>query len=93
MQVQLDDQNRVVAYADIGGVEGGIQMDDDTVPEEFQVDFWAGKWRLKDGNLELTGEAKPAEPTEDTPDSIPVRLAELEAQMAEMAAAFERGLT
>lgn len=47
MQLQLNDKSEVVGFATVGGIDGGVTVDN--VPDNFASDFKAGYYVLIDG--------------------------------------------
>jgi hypothetical protein len=89
MVLLLNEDQRIVSYANIGGIEGGIDVDPETVPENFTDDFWPGKWAYREGAFVLTGVPRPEPPTVGPEASSTIsteqRLDEIEAALCELA--------
>ncbi|WP_083488405.1 DUF2977 domain-containing protein [Liquorilactobacillus aquaticus] len=48
MQLQLDSDNNVIGYADIGTISDGVDYEGD-IPDDFYSNF--KNYKLEDGNL------------------------------------------
>ena len=56
MQIKLNDENLIVGYADVGGIEGGIEIDDSIVPQGFISYFKPARYLYKEGTIELNND-------------------------------------
>ena len=59
MIIKVDENDFVVGYTKIGGIEGGIEIED--VPECFLIDYWPKKWAYNpiEKTLTLSGTPNP----------------------------------
>lgn len=66
MQILVDNNNIITAYATVGGFDGGIEIDDSILPDTFIPEFKNGKFKYEDGNVvynrEYTEPVKDIEP-------------------------------
>lgn len=51
MQILLDKENYIIGYADVGGLEGGIEIDNAILPDTFKVEFKRCKFKYEDGQV------------------------------------------
>lgn len=51
MQIILDDNNLIVAYADVGSLEGGIEIDHSNIPNNFMAEFRPGKFKYEEETI------------------------------------------
>lgn len=49
MQIKLNDENLIVGYADVGGIEGGIEVSDSILPDIFVAEFKPCKFKYENG--------------------------------------------
>ena len=56
MQIKLNDENLIVGYADVGGIEGGIEINDSIVPQGFISSFKPTRYLYKEGTIELNND-------------------------------------
>lgn len=52
MQILVNSENLIVGYADIGGIEGGIDIDKSILPNDFIPQFKPQKFQYEDGKIE-----------------------------------------
>lgn len=58
MQIGLNERKEIVNVATLGGIVGGIEIDNP--PEEFlTTPFHPGKWQYMDGKITLTDNPAP----------------------------------
>lgn len=66
MQILVNENNLITSYATIGGFDGGIEIDESTIPDTFIPEFKNGKFKYEDGNVvynrEYTEPVKDIEP-------------------------------
>ena len=66
MQILVDNNNIITAFATVGGFDGGIEIDDSILPDTFIPEFKNGKFKYEDGNVvynrEYTEPVKDIEP-------------------------------
>ncbi|WP_426451274.1 DUF2977 domain-containing protein (plasmid) [Staphylococcus xylosus] len=66
MQILVDNNNIITAFATVGGFDGGIDIDESTIPDTFIPEFKNGKFKYEDGsviyNREYTEPVKEVEP-------------------------------
>ncbi len=87
MIIKVDTNGAIIAYASLGGIEGGVEAEAGGVPGDFEDDFWPGKWRYEGGAIQPTGGVRP-EPAEPEPDPIQAMqkaVAQLEGLVVELA--------
>lgn len=66
MQVLVDDCNIITAFATVGGFDGGIEVDDSIVPQEFVSYFKPRRYLYNEGKIELNSDFE-----EDTEITLP----------------------
>lgn len=52
MQILVDSNNLIVGYADIGGIDGGIEVSNSILPNDFVPLFKPYKFLFTDGKVE-----------------------------------------
>ena len=66
MQILINSDNIITAYATVGGFDGGIEIDDSILPDTFIPEFKNGKFKYEDSsviyNREYTEPVKEVEP-------------------------------
>ena len=56
MQIKVDGDNLIVGYADVGGIEGGIEIDNSILPSDFILMFRPRKFQYVDGKIQYSKE-------------------------------------
>lgn len=51
MQILLDKENYIIGYADVGGLEGGVEIDSSILPDTFKVEFKRCKFKYENGQI------------------------------------------
>lgn len=51
MQILLDNENLIVGYAEVGSLEGGIEILPSILPDTFKVEFKRCKFKYEDGQI------------------------------------------
>ena len=51
MQILVDNNNIITAYATVGGFDGGIEIDDSILPDTFIPEFKNGKFKYEENKL------------------------------------------
>lgn len=59
INIKVNENNEITAYASIGGV-GGIDVSDDILPENFMTDFKRGYFLYKDGKITVNPDFEPS---------------------------------
>ena len=49
MQILVNNEDLIVGYADVGGIEGGIEVSDSILPDTFVVEFKPHKFKYENG--------------------------------------------
>ena len=69
MQIQVDEQNRILGYATVGGFVNGIETD---AGEEIFEEFAPGMYVWQDGEILLNPDYEPEEEAEPERDPVEV---------------------
>ena len=56
MQILVNNENLIVGYADVGGIEGGFEIDNSIVPQGFISYFKPARYLYKEGTIELNND-------------------------------------
>ena len=51
MQIKIDKDNLIVAYAEVGGLDGGIEIKKSILPFSFVEEFKPGKFKYENGSI------------------------------------------
>lgn len=51
MQLQLDNNNVIIGYANFGEIKNGVEFDESKVPDDFYEQFKPTFYMLKDGEI------------------------------------------
>lgn len=51
MNILIDKDNLITSFAEVGGFEGGIEIDNSILPEMFVQEFKSGKFKYSDGAI------------------------------------------
>ena len=52
MQILVNNEDLIVGYADVGGIEGGIEINNSIVPSDFIPLFKPNKFQYIDGKID-----------------------------------------
>jgi len=69
MQIQVDEQGRILGYATVGGFEGGLEID---AGEEIFEEFAPGMYVWQDGAIALNPDYAPEEEAELERDPVEI---------------------
>ena len=82
MQIKINADSEIIAYAVIGEVENGITVDCDVVPENFEADFKPLYFVYKDKKIGINENYK--EPNEEQTKTPIKRIEQLENAVLEI---------
>lgn len=51
MQIKIDKDNLIVAYAEVGSLDGGIEINKSILPFSFVEEFKPGKFKYENGSI------------------------------------------
>lgn len=51
MQLQLDNNNVIIGYANFGEIKNGVEFDENKVPDDFYKKFKSSFYMLKNGEI------------------------------------------
>lgn len=78
MQIKLNNNNKILAYAKIGSFEGGIEIEPNILPENFINEFEPEKYLYINGEIIENPDFEPYIPPEEP--SVDEKISALEAQ-------------
>ncbi|WP_440868127.1 DUF2977 domain-containing protein [Staphylococcus shinii] len=87
MQISVNDENLIVGYADVGGIEGGIEIDNSIIPSDFILMFRPRKFQYIDGKIQYNKEYDNNEDSTQLKNdnaSLTEKVARLEAELQEL---------
>lgn len=58
MQISLDKNNLIVGFAEVGGIDRGIEIDESILPDGFVNSFNKNKYKYIDGEIIYNNELK-----------------------------------
>lgn len=51
MQIKIDGDNLIVAFAEVGSIDGGIEISKSIIPFSFVEEFKPGKFKYENGSI------------------------------------------
>lgn len=51
MQIKIDGDNLIVAFAEVGSIDGGIEISESIIPFSFVEEFKPGKFKYENGSI------------------------------------------
>ena len=93
MQILVDNNNIITAFATVGGFDGGIEIDDSILPDTFIPEFKNGKFKYEDGNVvynrEYTEPVKDVEPSNNN-EAMQQEIDSLKQQVEDLSALIQQ---
>lgn len=87
MQILVNNENLIVGYADVGGIEGGIDINDSILPDTFVAEFKPRKFKYEDGVVSynrLFSDNEEAAQLRSVNESLEEKIKVLEQKVAEL---------
>lgn len=93
MQILVNENNIITAYATVGGFDGGIEIDDSILPDTFIPEFKNGKFKYENSNVvynrEYTEPVKEVEPPTNN-EAMQQEVDSLKQQVEQLTAMLEQ---
>ena len=87
MQILVNKDNLIVAYAEVGGLEGGIEISNSILPDTFIAEFKNKKFRYENGVVSynrLFSDNEEATQLKSANESLEEKIKVLEQKVAEL---------
>ena len=83
MQIKIDENNLIQSYSMIGNIDGGIEVEQSLIPNNFEIDFVPEFYKFTNGGIVVNGDyVEPISPIE-TPTAEQQALTALAQQIAD----------
>lgn len=83
MRILLNDNDEIIGYAIVGGLEGDFEVSDEIIPSGFKEDFEPRRFIYSNGAI-IYNKNYNSPPVEQQPPNYEQRISELERQMKEI---------
>ena len=90
MQILVDENNIITAYATVGGFDGSIEIDESIVPDTFKAEFKNGKFLYIDGVISYNRKYDTPQEQPNRKDSLQQEVDSLRKQVEELTAMLEQ---